>query len=148
MSDFMSSTDVADAERFERIDVAADAEGAALTRDDFAGWLQRYFQLDLIRSSDVVLAINEALANAAEFAYLPADRPGTVDVHAEYNSDDAKLTVTISDRGVWRMPEPTPETRFRGRGIPLMRALSDRTAIETSRDGTNVCLEWRGVTRG
>ena len=109
-------------------------------------WLQRHFDLDPVRSSDVVLATNEALANAAEFAYLRTKRPGTLDLHAEYTARDEKLKVTICDRGAWRIPEETPDSRFRGRGIPLMRALSDRSTIETSHDGTQVCLEWHGVT--
>ncbi len=38
--------------------------------------------LDAIRTSDLVLAINEGLANAAEFAYLQTEQPGTIDIQA------------------------------------------------------------------
>jgi serine/threonine-protein kinase RsbW len=147
MIDSMSSADVGNAERFERIGIAADACSATRTREEFAGWLREFFDLDPIRTGDVVLAINEALANAAEFAYLMADRPGTMDVQARYDADDARLTVTVSDNGSWRIPRPSANARTRGRGIPLMRALSDRTTIETSSTGTQVCLEWNGVNR-
>lgn len=145
MFDSVSSADVANAERFERIGIAADAESAFRIREEFGRWLKRYFDLDPIRCGDLVLAINEALANSAEFAYLTTDGPGTVDLRALYEPDDARLTVTIADRGVWRLPVLNPSTRARGRGIPLMRALSDRLDIETSTAGTQVCLQWDGV---
>lgn len=147
MIDSMFSADIADAERFDRIGIAADAGSAARAREEFSRWLQQFFDLDPVRASDVVLAINEALANSAEFAYLQGERPGTMDVQARYNADDAKLTVTVSDSGLWRSPDPAADTRARGRGIPLMRALSDRSKIETSPAGTRVRLEWGGVPR-
>ena len=83
----------ADIGRFECIGVAAEAESASRIREEFAEWLQRFFDLDPIRSSDLVLAINEALANAAEFAYLSADsdRPKTMDLIARYDAGDARL---------------------------------------------------------
>jgi anti-sigma regulatory factor (Ser/Thr protein kinase) len=138
----------ADTERFDCIGVAAEAESASRIRKEFADWLQRFFDLDSIRSSDLVLAINEALANAAEFAYLSADgdRPRTMDLIARYDPADARLTVTICDNGVWRVPATVPD-RTRGRGIPLMRALSDRVTIETSTAGTRVFMQWDDVGR-
>jgi serine/threonine-protein kinase RsbW len=146
MTNSMSSTDVANAERFERIGVEADAESASRTREEFACWLERFLELDPIRTSDLVLAVNEALANAVEFAYLTLDFLGTVDVRAHYDAGGGGLIVTVSDHGVWRVPDPTSTDRSRGRGIPLMRALSDRTNIETSSRGTRVHLEWDGIT--
>ena len=144
MIESMSAADVANAERFARIGITADAESAGRTRKEFARWLDEYFDLDPIRSSDLVLATNEALANAAEFAYLLADRPGTMAVHARHHAD-GKLIVTVSDNGTWQIPNPAPPNRSRGRGIPLMHALTDRTTIEMSTGGTQVCLEWAGV---
>ncbi|MBV9090591.1 MAG: ATP-binding protein [Mycobacteriaceae bacterium] len=143
MIDSTPSAGVANAERFERIGITADAQNAARTREQFTDWLHRFFELDPVRASDVVLALNEALANSAEFAYLLATRPGTMDVAARYDADDARLTVVVSDNGLWR--GTSVDSRTRGRGIPLMRALSDRATIETSSSGTRVCLEWRDV---
>ncbi len=140
-----SCTDVANAERFERIGVAADAESASRIREEFAEWLEDFFDLDPIRASDLVLAINEALANAAEFAYLTTDRPGTMDLRAQYDPGTASLVATVADQGVWRMPAFEPAPRIRGRGIPLMRLLSDRVDIETSTAGTQVRMQWGGV---
>jgi serine/threonine-protein kinase RsbW len=142
------SADVADGERFERIGLHADAGAAAHTRHEFAEWLSEFFDLDPIRTSDLVLAINEALANAAEYAYVLANGPGTMDMYAEHDPASEKLRVRICDHGLWwRRPVASPTSRTRGRGIPLMRALSDDVAIEASPEGTQVCLEWNGVGR-
>lgn len=135
------------AERFERFGLDADARMVARARQEFARWLQRFFAVDQVQCSDLVLAINEALANAAEFAYRLDDRPGTIDFVATYYPGEHKMTVVICDQGTWRPRQTDPAPRTRGRGIPLMEALSDRTTIETSADGTIVRLEWHGITR-
>jgi anti-sigma regulatory factor (Ser/Thr protein kinase) len=137
----------ANGDLFQCVGVVADALNAARIRDEFAAWLQRHFGLDAVRSSDLVLSINEALANVAEYAYLAGGGPGTLDMRASYESDDARLTVLIRDRGAWRPPDTSGASRTRGRGIPLMEALSDRFAIEASSAGTLVRLEWDDVAR-
>ncbi len=148
MIESMPSAEVSDPERFVRLGLDADATTVAHTREEFAQWLKRFFDLDAIRSSDLVLAINEALANAVEFAYLLAEHPGTIDVQAQYHSAEQKLIVDIADKGRWRTPPTGPTPRNRGRGIPLMETLSDEATIDTSSAGTRVRLAWRGVTRG
>jgi len=148
MIDSMPPAEVANADRFERFGLDADAQAVSRTRGEFAAWLQRFFDLDPVRCSDLVLAINEALANAAEFAYLLTDdHAGTMDIQAAYHPAEQKLTVLISDRGTWRTRQIDPAPRTRGRGIPLMEILSDRATIESSADGTRVLLEWHGITR-
>lgn len=147
MIDAMPPTEVANAERFERFGLAADAGAVARVRQDFTDWLRRFFDVDDVRRSDVVLAINEALANAAEFAYVQLDRPGTVDIQALYDAATQTLSVCIEDRGMWRTRQTEPAPRTRGRGIPLMEKLSDSAEIEPSTSGTTVKLEWRGISR-
>jgi len=147
MIDSMPTTEVANSERFERFGVDADAGAVAQVRQDFTAWLKRFFAIDDVRRSDVVLAINEALANSAEFAYLLAERPGTIDIQAIYDAGTQTLTACISDRGTWRQRQVEPAPRTRGRGIPLMETLSDDATIEPSKSGTTVKLEWRGVDR-
>ena len=147
MIETMPTADVANAERFERTGVAATPRYAASLRDEFARWLGRFFDLDPTRSSDLVLAINEALANCAEFAYIAHDDEGTMDLTARHDFTDSSITVVIADRGEWRMSDAQGGSRTRGRGIPLMRALSDLTAIETSGGGTTVRMVWTGVPR-
>jgi serine/threonine-protein kinase RsbW len=141
-----SPTEVANVESFAHVGAVADAATAAHIRDDLSRWLQERFDLDAVRHSDILLAANEALANVAEFAYLTTDRVGTMDVQVRHDAAQQKLILVIADNGVWRIPERRPENRSRGRGIPLMRALSDRTAIETTPEGTRVCLEWNNVS--
>ena len=60
--------------QFAQTNILADAACAAQMRQEFSVWLRRYFALDETQVSDVVLAVNEALANAAEFAYSTVDR--------------------------------------------------------------------------
>jgi serine/threonine-protein kinase RsbW len=130
----------ADGDRFIRNDVVADAHNAARVRDEFATWLRASGDLDRVRFSDVVLAVNEALANTAEFAYLHAGAPGTIDLEAVRAGDT--LTITIADQGRWRESTPATQSRSRGRGIPLMRALADDLTIDSSPLGTTVCLRF------
>lgn len=146
MIDSMAPADVANADRFERVGIAATAQTASRARDEFAAWLRKFFDLSPVRSSDLVLAINEALANCAEFAYLKAPRPGTMDLTAWHDAVESTITVLVSDHGSWRRPQ-APRTITRGRGIPLMEALSDRTSIEASDHGTRVKLQWANVAR-
>ena len=134
-----------DGDRFADSGVAADARNACRLRDEFAGWLRGRVDLDDVRFNDVVLAVNEALANAAEFAYPQKDGIGTLDVEAVRDRAAATLTVTITDRGCWREPDPARQGRVRGRGIPLMRALADHITIDTSALGTTVCLRFDNV---
>lgn len=145
MIESMPTADVANAERFERVGVSATPEVAARLRDEFAAWLTQFFALGPDRSNDLILAINEALANCAEFAYLTTDSVGTMDLCAQYDAPAATITTIVVDRGVWRLTDAHADTRTRGRGIPLMRTLSDRASIETSTDGTRVTMEWTNV---
>lgn len=145
MIDSIAKADVSHAERFERVGVPADPRMAAQTRDEFARWLHGAFVLDPYRANDLTLATYEALANTAEFAYVSMGLTGTMDVRASHDPTESTLTVTVADRGLWRTAPPTPGDRTRGRGIALMKALSDRASIQTSTDGTTVRLVWVGV---
>lgn len=141
---------IGDRSRFRR-NVAADATGAAQIRVDFEGWLQRHFALSEERLNDLVLAVNEALANAAEFAYVDEPGSGSVQLCAEYDAKSNVLTVAIEDQGRWRPAASVSDndmaSRLRGRGIPLMHALADKATIETTTGGTHVTLVWRDLER-
>jgi anti-sigma regulatory factor (Ser/Thr protein kinase) len=127
---------------FAKTGVPAAPERAAQIRREFSDWLRGHFTLDATKASDVVLAVNEALANAAEFAYVTAQRPGVMHVRADYDGDAAILTVTVTDEGAWRHTNPQPQQHRRGRGIPLIHALTDRATFDSTPTGTEVCLEW------
>ena len=129
--------------RFRCRKVTADGAAVARVREQFAQWLSRCTDLGETRLCDVVLAVNEALANAAEFAYLQARRPGRLDVEAVVR-DDA-LTVTVADHGRWRSTDSTQQQRCRGRGIQLMCTLADSVAIDATSSGTSVRLRFDQV---
>ena len=131
--------------QFAHTSVLADAARAAQLRQEFSVWLRRHFALDATQISDVVLAVNEALANAAEFAYATVDRPGAMHLRADYDGGTSVLAVTVTDEGAWRIADSEKKSHSRGRGIPLMRALADRTSIDSSAAGTRVRLEWNHV---
>lgn len=131
----------ADDDRFSCNGVDADARTVALLREQLSRWLRRGVGMDETRLCDVVLAVNEALANAAEFAYVEG-AVGTVDLEAVRDVRRRTLTVTISDQGHWRETNPLHRQRARGRGIPLMRTLADSVIIDTSGLGTSVCLRF------
>jgi serine/threonine-protein kinase RsbW len=124
--------------------VAAEAASVGLAREEFSRWL-RQFRLDDTRHSDLVLAVNEALANSAEFAYAHHHCPGVVRLQADYDPAVSSIAVTITDEGAWREPRPGANPQYRGRGIPLMQALSDEATIETSTRGTSVHLRFDNV---
>ncbi len=132
---------------FAKIGVIAGPELAAQIRQELADWLHQHFEIDAEKASDVLLAVYEGLANAAEFAYVGAERPGPMHVRAAHDPDTAVLTVTISDEGNWRAKDETVKNPARGRGIPLMHALTDRADIASTEAGTEVRLEWDGISQ-
>jgi anti-sigma regulatory factor (Ser/Thr protein kinase) len=127
---------------FERAGVVADAVNVVRLREELEQWLRRNFALDLLRLNDLVLAVNEALANVAEFAYRHVTQVGTVDVRADYDRVTSILTITVADQGSWRDSSEREAKRTRGRGIPLMEALSDDVGIDAGDDGTTVSMRF------
>nr|WP_090280656.1 ATP-binding protein [Mycolicibacterium komanii]CRL76819.1 anti-sigma regulatory factor [Mycolicibacterium komanii] len=119
----------------------ADAQTVAEFRNAFAQWLKSNFALDADRLSDILLAVNEALTNAAEFAYAGFEQAGTMSVTARYEAENRQLTAIVTDQGAWLEKEPDASST-RGRGIQLMRALSDRATVDGSPSGTRVQLEF------
>jgi serine/threonine-protein kinase RsbW len=143
-----TASDLEDRSRFVRPQVYADARSAARTRAEFAQWLERHFTLRPERFSDLLLAVNEAIANAAEFAYFDAPQRGTLDIDAAYDGDSDTLAVTVNDRGRWHQGVPVElPYQLRGRGIPLMEALADAVDIDRTHHGTRVTLTWTQLTR-
>jgi anti-sigma regulatory factor (Ser/Thr protein kinase) len=82
---------------------------------------------------DVVVACQEACANAVEHAYGPGH--AYFDVEADHR--ESRIRVTVRDEGRWRPPRGS----HRGRGLPLMRALMDSVDVEHGTEGTVVVLE-------
>lgn len=126
--------------QFVRV-VAAEPRTVATVRSEFTQWIRTHLSLDEERVSDIVLAVNEALANAAEFAYRDFPEAGTIAIEARHRADTGTLTVSTADRGVWLAEDPV-RSRTRGRGIPLMRMLSDDVTIDRGSAGTRVRLRF------
>jgi GAF domain-containing protein/anti-sigma regulatory factor (Ser/Thr protein kinase) len=82
---------------------------------------------------DIIVACQEACANAVEHAYGPGER--SFDLQASFA--DGRVRVTVRDHGRWRPPRGAN----RGRGLPLMEALMERVDVTHSDDGTVVVLE-------
>jgi anti-sigma regulatory factor (Ser/Thr protein kinase) len=80
---------------------------------------------------ELITAVGEAVANAAEHAYTGA--PGLV--HVAVNRDREALRVVVEDAGRWK---PTVRREERGRGLRLMRALSSGLQIQSDANGTSV----------
>jgi anti-sigma regulatory factor (Ser/Thr protein kinase) len=87
------------------------------------------------RAYDIVVAAQEACANAVEHAYGPSSAEFELDARW----DDGVVTITVSDHGQWREPRGTN----RGRGLPLMRALMDEVEVHHDDGGTSVTLTRR-----
>lgn len=80
---------------------------------------------------DLVLAINEACANAVE--HSGARRSNCVEVDGEV--DGSELVLQVRDYGSWRNPCAPGD---RGRGLLIIRALVDDLDVVRSEDGTEL----------
>ncbi|BBZ43680.1 ATP-binding protein [Mycobacterium parmense] len=120
----------------------ADAENVAVFRARFQKWLETHFSLSPERVSDVILSTGEALSNCAEHAYRDSGRPGVMTLSVRYETPGATIVVCVTDGGRWVEPAANAPTGFRGRGLPLMHALSDECTVEGRADGTTVCLQF------
>ena len=135
--------------RFHRGHLAADAYEVGQARSDFDAWLRAHFTLSAANRLDMTMAVNEALTNAAEHAYIGSPcGGGSFDIDANYDAARDSLIVVVEDRGRWRSPDPAiGPLSVRGRGIQLMRALADDVSIDTTSAGTQVCLTWLHMHR-
>lgn len=110
--------------------VAADAKALAPMRHALRFWLT---ELGVDQLSDVVLAVDEAVANAIEHAGLATTDLIAVEAHVVGNT----LRVAICDQGIWK--EPTVNDT-RGRGLLIMNAVMDSVVIEHRDDDTRVVM--------
>lgn len=120
----------------------ADGPTASRARHEFEAWLA----IDIPHGEvfdDLVLAVYETLANAADHAYLDsATGPGSVALLARRSR--TALHVTVVDHGTWRPRaaprHPAAAPAVRGRGLPLIRLLIRDVYIDTGSAGTTVHL--------
>ncbi|MFD0363176.1 SpoIIE family protein phosphatase [Nocardia sp. GCM10030253] len=140
-----------------RLDVPANPDQLSAMRRSLKAWLAAAaVPHDL--ASDLIAAANEACSNSIEHAYrngaLPASRPvrstdvsmgratgstelpdaGRVQLTAE--CDTQTVAILVTDTGTWKPRSADPG--YRGRGIDMMRALTEELEIDHTGPGTRV----------
>jgi anti-sigma regulatory factor (Ser/Thr protein kinase) len=114
---------------------ASPAELAPLRRE-LRAWLADA-GLSPERAADLVLAVDEACANAVEHAYDGEQGEVVVEVAREL---DHEVVAKVHDAGRWRNRASNPA---RGRGLGIIRAVVDECEIQTGASGTTVLLKQR-----
>lgn len=84
------------------------------------------------RAEDILMAVGEALANAVEHAYDPAQR-SKVELHVQFGTDQS-VTIDVFDRGRFGQAQQRPG---RGFGLRIVREVACELRIDTQ-DGTRV----------
>jgi serine/threonine-protein kinase RsbW len=115
----------------------ADPEQLAVIRRELAGWLAP-LALREEETADVVLAVDEAAANAVRHAY-GSDETGVVELTLWI--EEGTLCIEVVDHGSWRPPADRPQEG--GRGIPLMNHMSESVLIRFGDRGSRVLLRHR-----
>ncbi len=105
---------------------------AGETRRRLHPWLAAH-SFDAQSSSDALVAVSEAVANAVEHSGISPNEQVTVRARLA----SGRLGVTIRDTGRWRRTREDPS---RGFGLTLMHSLMDTVNIDQRGDGTRVEL--------
>jgi anti-sigma regulatory factor (Ser/Thr protein kinase) len=124
----------------------ADARTVSWLRHGLSQWLRTHVMPEEDKLNDILLAVNEALTNAAEFAYR-GRQPGTMTLQVSYDRSNGTLIAEVSDNGTWRHVDPAAQPNTRGRGIPMMRALADGIKISQLQNGTHVQMRFDECAR-
>jgi serine/threonine-protein kinase RsbW len=126
-----------------RLVLPAEPEAVRHARAAFGEWLAglRWPADGVV---DLILAVNEAMANVVDHAY-PAAEPGPVGVHARCGPGSApgtrRITIAVVDHGDWnREHRAVDPAGARGNGLALMYACTAETRIVRSAHGTTVTL--------
>ena len=117
----------------------ADPAQLSVIRRELAGWLAPLALTD-DETAGVVLAVDEAAANAVRHAYGPG-RSGVVELTLW--TEPGTLCVEVVDHGNWVPPAEPPAVdglADRGRGIPLMSSMAEAVLIHHDARGSRVLL--------
>ncbi|WP_194838174.1 SpoIIE family protein phosphatase [Nocardia sp. XZ_19_369] len=141
-----------------RLEVPAHPDELAALRRTLKTWLAAAaVPHDL--ASDLVAAANEACSNSIEHAYrngaVPSGRPASTDrsmgrvsktlrdpaadinrVQLSATCNTETVVITVTDAGSWKPRSADPG--YRGRGIDMMRALTEELDIDHTGPGTRV----------
>jgi anti-sigma regulatory factor (Ser/Thr protein kinase) len=123
---------------YDRLVIEKDAAADQLSeiRHQLTAWA-RAAAIPERLAADIVLAVNEACANSIEHGYREHE-PGMVRVEAE--NDGARAHLRIIDSGSWKAAPEDPGTR--GRGLTLIRAVSDWLELDCTASGTTVDMSF------
>jgi anti-sigma regulatory factor (Ser/Thr protein kinase) len=121
----------------------ADPTRLAVIRRELRRWLAP-LGLSTDETDDVVLAVDEAVANAVRHAY-PADRPGEVELTlwTEGRPAHPALCIEITDHGSWRAADTVTGDSRGGRGMLLMQHLVETVLVHFDGRGSRVLLRHR-----
>jgi anti-sigma regulatory factor (Ser/Thr protein kinase)/putative methionine-R-sulfoxide reductase with GAF domain len=114
-----------------RLELPATPAVLSRARHILRRWLQTK-GADEVTVSEVVLAVNEACANAIEHAYPPG--PAGFELRA--SEAGGELTVAVRDRGRWQEPEDLD----RGHGSGIISAAMADVRINRTDAGTEVLM--------
>lgn len=125
------------------LQIHADAFAPGLVRAELRRWLaDRSWPEEA--GEDLLLAVSEAVSNAAEHAYGSNSSAGdgeslvAVVVTEQRDSDGRRAKAVVDDFGVWRS---TPSDKgFRGHGLPLIGTLMASYDVDHRRTGTRVTM--------
>ncbi|BBY13217.1 SpoIIE family protein phosphatase [Mycobacterium marseillense] len=120
-----------------RIESDATADQLVRIRHRLADWLRAAHITDEL-AADIVLVVNEACTNCVEHAYR-GFVAGTMVVEASLG--DGEVRTRITDYGSWKAPAANPVNG--GRGLPLIRALSQSTQLDTAATGTTADITFQ-----
>jgi PAS domain S-box-containing protein len=115
-----------------RIESAATVERLGEVREQLASWMRAAGASGDL-AADILMAVNEACTNSIEHGYRNV-HAGTMRVDAQFRDDG--IEVCVADSGSWKLPGG--DNRLRGRGIPLMSAVSQRIHFDRTPTGTTV----------
>lgn len=119
-----------------QIEVLATPDQLSDIRGQLSRWLTATGIPDVL-AADIVLVVNEACTNSIEHGYRRTDA-GKMLVHAE--AKGRGICIRVTDFGSWKLPDANP--RVRGRGVPLMRAVSGDVTLDGTSTGTVVTMNF------
>jgi PAS domain S-box-containing protein len=120
-----------------RIESDATADNLAGIRRRLAGWLRAADVPDEL-AADIVLVVNEACSNSVEHAYR-GHSVGTMLL--EVDAAEGEVHARIGDWGSWKKPAVKPGNG--GRGLMLIRAISDSVELDCTPAGTTIDINFR-----
>jgi PAS domain S-box-containing protein len=119
------------------IESEATAGQLATIRHQLSSWLKAAAVPDAL-VADIVLVVNEACTNSVEHAYR-GHSVGTMRLEVE--SVDGEVHARITDSGSWKTPGEVPS--HGGRGMVLVKAVSDSVEFDCGPTGTTVQARFR-----